>query len=58
MAWGGGHPQTVLVNTRGTFGSLAFMTLGHRAFRRPFLKEVEGWHVRCHFESVKTPKGD
>ena len=20
-------------------------------------REVERWHVRCHFESVKTPKG-
>ena len=21
------------------------------------LREVEGWHARCHFESQKTPKG-
>ena len=40
------------------------MTLGHRGgpgtcggFCGSLLREVEGWHARCHFESQKTPKG-
>ena len=49
---------------KGNLGSLAFVTLGRKSvpdtcdgFCRSLLREVDGGHVRPHFESVKTLKG-
>ena len=49
---------------RGNLDSLAFVTLEHRVGLAAvvgvcgsLLREIEGQHVRCHFEHVSTPKG-
>ena len=51
------------VTIRGNLDNLAFVTLGHRVGLAPvvevcgsLLREIEGQHVRCHFEHVRTPK--
>ena len=51
--------------SKGKLGSLAFPILGHRGGPTTtgrgdcgsLLREVEGWHAKCHFKSMKTPQG-